>query len=1085
MVYLRALGGAFTISLVVSTFAFAQGTADIVGRVTDTSGAVLPAVTVTAENIATKNVRTTISGDTGDYVFTLLPIGTYTVRIELQGFQTVTSRVELATGDRARVDARLELGTVQENLTVSGESPLLQTDSATVSSLIDQKTVQDAPIPGRNIIRMVQLIPGANEGALSSLANGTRPDERRQTSSVSINGVNDVLNNQLVDGMDNNERTIGTVAIKPSIDAIAEVRVQTNMYTAETGRTLGGVINIITKSGGNQFHGSGFEFARHERFDARLFFAQDKPLTRQNQFGGSLGGPLRRDRTFFFVDYEGYRLKQGVPSVVTVPTVRMRNGDFSELSAQIYDPINATRTPFAGNQIPAGRFDPIAVKYMQLYPLPTGPGLANNFAYTNERTQDNDATDIRVDHRFDDRNTIFARYSYNKTDTLTPSLCPPTVIGGNSIDPTCIVGGAATGNYAGPNYTTAHNVTGNYVRILNATTIMEVKANYSKPDILSLGPNNNSNYGDFFGVPNANTGAQETSGLPLMEMRPTTIAALGETQWVPLQIYNRTKQYAGSVSNTRGAHNIRVGAGLVMRSFGVLQSNSAQGLWGFDSTPTNSGATGLGGNAFASFLLGYPTDVRRLYTPGMPHYHSNEPSVYFQDDWRAKSWLTVNMGIRYDVFTPLTEEDNHLSNFVPSQGKLLVAGENGVGRTAGVNTDYSDIGPRFGFSATLPAKMVLRGGWGLAYYPNNKNAGAFMKNPPFTANYGPNTSNAQGGGVPNLFLKDGLPAVVFANPDQPTGNVIGTDINFKSDRAKQFNLMLEKEFGGNVVTVGYVGSRGDRLQLGVAMNYNLAPAAAGPVNPRRPYFSQYPQMSNVNILSNFGKSTYNAWQFVFNRRYRGGLTMTSHYTWSHSQQYTPVPWDFSQFEWGDTQQFDVRHRFVLTAAYELPFGKDLTGVAHGFLSNWQINGTAYLQSGVAYTVVNATSRTNTGNNAGTLNGGDRPMVNGDPNLPSSERTVQRWFDTSVFSAAPQFSAGNIGLDLMHGPSQRRLDFSLFKDLSLGATHKLQLRMEVYNITNTPSFWLPDFNFGSTGFGSISSTGNSIPRQMQFGVKYLF
>src|SRR6187455_105317 len=205
--------------------------------------------------------------------------------------------------------------------------------------------------------------------------------------------------------------------------------------------------------------------------------------------------------------------------------------------------------------------------------MPTGPGQANNFSYTNERTQDNDAVDFRVDHRFDDRNTIFARYSYNKTDTLTPSLCPPTVI----------VGGAATGNYAGPNYTTAHNVTGNYVRILNTTTIMEVKANYSKPDILSLGPNNNSNYGDLFGVPNANTGAQETSGLPLMEMRPTTIAALGETQWVPLQIYNRTTQYAGSLTNSRGAHNLRVGGGVVFRSFGVLQSNSAQGLWGFDS----------------------------------------------------------------------------------------------------------------------------------------------------------------------------------------------------------------------------------------------------------------------------------------------------------------------------------------------------------------------------------------------------------------------------------------------------------------------------------------------------------------------
>jgi hypothetical protein len=244
-------------------------------------------------------------------------------------------------------------------------------------------------------------------------------------------------------------------------------------------------------------------------------------------------------------------------------------------------------------------------------------------------------------------------------------------------------------------------------------------------------------------------------------------------------------------------------------------------------------------------------------------------------------------------------------------------------------------------------------------------------------------------------------------------------------------------------------------------------------------------MTNVNILSNLGKSTYDAWQFVFTRRYRDGLTMTSHYTWSHSRQFTPVPWDFGQMEWGDTQQFDVPHRFVATASYELPWGKSLTGVAHGFLAAWQVNVTGYLQSGVAYTVVNATSQSNTGNNAGTLNGGDRPNINGNPNLPSDQRTVQRWFDTSVFSAVPLGSVGNTGLSAMHGPPQRRLDFSIFKDLSLGQTRRLQLRAEVYNVTNTPSFGLPDFNFGSPGFGSISSTGNSIPRQMQFGIKYLF
>jgi len=1080
----RACLSAGVLLLLFTTLATAQGTGDIVGRVTDTSGAVLPAVTVTATNDATKISRTTITSETGDYTFTLLPIGRYMVKIELQGFQTVNSQVDLATGDRARVDVGMSIGTVAETLTVIGESPLLQTDTATVGVLINEKTVQDAPIPGRNIIRMVQLIPGANEGAVSSLANGTRPDERRQTSSVSINGVNDVLNNQLVDGMDNNERSIGTVAIKPAIDAIAEVRVQTNMYTAETGRTLGGVINIVTKSGTNQYHGSGFEFGRHEKFDSRPFFAKDKPEMRQNQFGGSLGGPLVRDRTFFFADYDGYRLKQGVATVVTVPTAKMHAGDFSELSAPIYDPLNAVRTPLAGNIIPAGRLDPIAVKYMQLYPLPNGPGLANNFSFTNQRTQNNDAIDFRVDHKVNSQSTVFARYSYNKTDTVTPSLCPASSIDGRTIDPTCIVGGAATGNYAGPNHTTAHNVVGSWVSVLNAASVMDVRASYSKPDILSTGPNFQQNLGDFFGVPNANTGTDETSGLPLMEMRPTTIAAVGETQWVPLQVYNRTKQIAGSITKASGAHNFRVGAGVIMRSFGVLQSNSAQGLWGFDAAPTRS-STGTGGNAFASFLLGYPTDVRRLYTPSMPHYHTNEPSVFVQDDWRATSRLTINLGLRYDVFTPLTEEDNHLSNFDPSQGKLLVAGQDGVGRTAGVKTDYSNIGPRVGFAASLPYQMVLRGGWGLAYFPNNKNSGAYMKNPPFTANYGPITSAAASNGVPNMFLKDGLPVVTFASPDQPIGNVIGTDINFKSDRAQQFNLMAEKEFSGNVVTVGYIGSRGDRLNLGLAVNYNLAPVGTGSVQARRPYFAQYPQMTNVNILSNLGKSTYNAWQFAFNRRYRDGLTMTSHYTWSHSRQFTPVPWDFSQMEWGDTQQFDVPHRFVATANYELPWGKSLTGVAHGFLAAWQVNVTAYLQSGVAYTVVNATSQSNTGNNAGTLNGGDRPNINGNPNLPSDQRTVERWFDTSVFSAVPLGTVGNTGLSAMHGPSQRRMDFSIFKNLTLGQTGRLQLRAEVYNITNTPSFGLPDFNYGSPGFGSISNTGNSIPRQMQFGIKYLF
>jgi len=1081
MYAVRSSFGTVLLVFLFATLAFAQGTGDIVGRVTDTSGAVLPGVTVTAQNEATTIARTTITSETGDYTFTLLPIGAYTVKIELAGFQSVSSRVELATGDRTRVDARMQVGTVEETVAVTSDAPLLQTDTSTVGALINEKTVQDAPIPGRNIIRMVQMIPGASEGALSSLANGTRPDERRQTSSVSINGVNDVLNNQLVDGMDNNERTIGTVGIKPSIDAIAEVKVQTNIYSAETGRTLGGVVNIITKSGSNQFHGTAFEFARNDRFDSRLFFATTKPIMRQQQFGGSLGGPIKTNKTFFFADYEGYRQTQGVPVVITVPTLKMRSGDFSELSQIIYDPTRTPRTPFPGNLIPADRMNPIAKTYMQMYPLPTAPGLANNFSYTGLRTQNNHVTDIRIDHRFNEKDSIFARYSYNKTDTVTPSLCPPVTIGGNQIDPTCIVGGAATGAYSGPNYTTAHNVVASWVHIFNSSTVAELKANYSKPDILSLGPNYQSNLGDFLGIKNAYDGTPLTSGVPLMEMRPTTIAAVGETQWVPLQTYNRTSQVAASITKATGSHNLKIGGGVIMRRFGVLQSNSAQGLFGFDSTVTNSG-TGSGGYAVATFLLGYPTDIRRLYTPFKPWYHSDEPSFYFQDDWHTTSWLTLNLGIRYDIFGPLSEAYNRLSNWDPATKKLLVAAKDGVSKTSGVHTDFGNVGPRAGFSAMLPHKMVLRGGFGLAYYPNNKNAGAFMKNPPFIANYGPVTSTAASNGVPNLFLSDGLPPVVYSSPLDPLGNVIGTDLHFKSDRAKQFNLMLEKEFGGNVVSAGYIGARGDRLQQGV--NFNLAPPGPGAIDPRRPYAPLYPRMANATVLMNVASSTYNAAQFVFNRRYKDGLTLTTHYTWAHAQETRLTPWDFSLSETGDTPNFDIRHHWVLTSNYELPWGKNLTGIAHGFLSNWQLNASAFWQSGVAFTIVNAASRTNTGAATGGV-GPDRPMLIGNPVLPKSQQTIQRWFNTDAFAAAPQFTPGNIGYSLLHGPAQRRLDLSIFKDLPVRESSKLQLRAECYNVTNTASFYLPDNNFGSSGFGSISSTGNSIPRQMQFGIKYLF
>ena len=1055
--------------LLLAAAAQAQGTtADILGRVTDSSGGVLPGVTVTIVNTATRDTRTQVTNETGDYVFNLLPIGPYTVTIELQGFQTQTTNVTVASGDRARFDAKLGVGTVSESIQVTAEAAVLQTDASTVSTLINEKAVQDLPVAGRNIMRLVQLIPGANEGAVSSTANGTRPDDRRQTSSVSVNGTADTQNNQLIDGLDNNERAIGTVGVKPSIDAIAEVKVQTNLYSADVGRTQGGVINILTKSGTNQLHGTVYEFGRSDKFDSADFFSKQRPVLKQNQFGGSLGGPIRTDKTFFFADYEGFRNRQGVANLITVPTARMRTGDFSELSAPIFDPTTGPRVTFPGNVIPANRIDPIAARLIALYPLPNQPGLANNYASTTLRTQNMDTADFRVDHRFDGNNSLFARYSYNRVNTFTPGACP--IVSG--IDPNCIVGGiAAGGAFPGPNHTTANNFVASYVRVFNPTLIGEFKGSYNHPDINSLPANYGKNLGTQFGIPNANVDTL-TSGMPLMST--TGYALIGDAQAVPLSTRDRTQQYAASITKTAGPHNIKMGGGVILRQFSVLQSISPVGVWTFDSLLTNNGA-GAGGNTIASLLLGYPSTVVRALNPFDPKYHTNEPVLYVQDDWRTTSWLTLNLGLRYDVFTPFTEEGNHLANFDPATRQMLVAGVNGVSRTAGVKTDYTDVAPRLGFAATVTPLTVVRGGYGITYFPGNTASTSYLKNPPFTANYGPITSTGASGLLPNVRLADGLPPVATNDLSNLSGALIATGLDFTANRVHQFNAMVERQLGDNVVSVGYVGQRGHGMAINPQINF--APAGAGAVQPRRVFASTYPGVTNIQLWTNQGKTQYDALQVIFQRRYSKGLTFNTHYSFAHAQQYTFAPWSGYVFEWSDAA-LDIRHRWVLTANYELPWGRSLKGVAGGLLGGWQVNSVAFWQGGFPFTVTNAAARMNTG-------GADRPDLVCDPALPTDQRTLQKWFKTECFAPQAQFTPGSTPGTALHGPANRRLDLSFFKDFAVYNQTKLQLRAEVYNVTNTPNFVVPNSGLGNANFGSISSTGNNIPRQMQFAVKYIF
>jgi outer membrane receptor protein involved in Fe transport len=1065
--------------LAIAAAAHAQvTTADVVGRVTDSSGGALPGATVTITNPATGDTRSQVTGETGDYSFSLVPIGRYTIVIELPGFTPFNAAMQLSAGDRQRVNAQLGVGALTETLTVTAQAPIIQSDSATVGALLPETAVQDLPLNGRNIIGLVRMVPGANEGLPNSLSSGNRPDDRRQTSTVSVNGQNDVLNNNLIDGIDNNERYIGTIGVRPSIDAIAEVKVQTNTYTAETGRTAGAVVNILTKSGTNDFHGSGYGFFRNEKFDSYEFFARrdrPKPRLRQQQFGGSVGGRVVRNKTFFFADYERYHQERGVTFVSTVPTAAMKAGNFSELLARgtvIYDPLSTPRVPFPGNIIPANRIDPLALRFLNLYPTPTTAGLAGNFTTTVNREQTQDTFDLRLDHRFTENRSTYVRYSDNRVETLVPGVFGIV----NGIDP----GGSAAG-FGGPSTADAWGLHLNHTEVITPTLLFEAKAGKMYFNIESLPETYGQNVATSYGLQGINVD-DRTSGLPNFTVAGYT--TLGDPRFVPILLKNDTWQGQMSLTNVRGAHSLRAGIAVARRSMAPIQSNDGTGLYSFTAGPTNNGA-GVGGDAAAAFLLGYPFQVSRAHLVADTTLLTWEPSIFIQDDWRARDWLTLNLGLRYDIFTPFTEEDGEISNIDINTLQFLIPGQNGTGDSAGVKTDYGNLAPRIGFAATVREGTVVRGGYGLSFFPSSMASNAVLRNTPFTYTFAA-TSAAGSGAAPNLFFSTPLPTPVQGTPTV-SGTIAAVQTDLKSSYLHQFNVMAEQQVFGGSVTVGYVGSRGRRLWMGVP-NLNYAPPGAGAVNPRRYYASVAPNLTTLGILRSAGRQDYNALQMAFARRSRGGLTMSANYTLAKGmsdvtqpggggaqQAYGVDPNRINELEWS-ASDIDIRHRYAFSLNYELPFGREAAGVVKQLIGDWQVNLVAYWQSGVPFTVFNTTARSNTGA------GVDRPNQTCSGKLDNP--TITQWFDTTCFVGQEINTIGNSGRNNLYGPPQRRADVSLFKDVLFG-TQRLQLRLEVFNVTNTPSFAVPDGGLGSATFGRITSTANNIPRQFQFAAKYLF
>jgi hypothetical protein len=1142
--------------LLVTSAAFGQlTTADILGTITDATGAVVPNAVVSVTNLGTNEKRTTQSNSSGDYNFALLPVGHYSVAVNAKGFEaSITKDIDVEAGDRARNDVHLRLGAESTIVEVTAATPLLQADSATVSSTVTAKAVQDLPLNGRNFVQLVDLVPGANAGSGNSLSSGGRPDDRRTNAAgLSVNGQDESLNNWVVDGIDNNERVIGSIGVKPNVEGINEITIETNSYAPEAGRTAGGVINIVTKSGSNQFHGSVYEYFRNDIFDGRNFFQTTgpKPELRQNQYGASIGGPIFRDKTFFYFDYEGFRQVSGTTDTGTTLT----QGEFNAIHSlngltpqSLFSTANGTSQAYAG-LIPATGgpvpINPIALNYLQLLPAPTNGNLASNYTISPNKTQNYNTYDARIDHNLNEHNILFARFTYNTVDTFTP----PAFGTQNGIQ---VSGGRY--NFDGPATDIAQQYELGYTHIFTPSLLMDLRAGFTRINNLSLPLNYGVGVDQKIGFP-----ATMTNFSPFADsLTPVSIGPFGDVgdgAYVPLQDIDNSFQYSGTVSWTKGNHNIKVGAGLIRRQARNVQSASAVGAFGFNlTTDSNADQLTQQNNQIASALLGAYNNQVRNFNISPPDYRSWEPSFFAQDSWKINPKLTVIYGARYEIFTPFTEAHNHISNYdfldalsspaAAQSSALKIAGVNGVSATAGIPTQYNNVAPRVGFSFSARPSTVIRGGYGLSYFPGNYTSNGDLKNAPFTSVNSPSCQSTlavqietyvNGGTLPPGQNGDCALQGQFGNfsqgiiqPSAPTSaqlanlstinglSFVAEATNFKSALIQQFNLQLEQQIGSNVFIIGYVGNIGQHLPESIGDINQPLPfnPITDPAGSARPLSGPLPNLSGISYLATGGISNYNGLQASFQRRFTKGLAFDANYTWAKALADTStfsqqgdqgwshaLPTNIRATEYGPADT-DLQNRFALSLNYELQYGKEFTGLKKVALSGWQTNVIAGWQSGKVFSIVSSGSGADNpiesdgkahgfSNRAVPQNNGgsDRPDTIKDPRI--GHKTLSEFFDTTAFAPQPLGTIGNTQRNSMFGPHFRDVDLSLFKNFPVTERATIQFRVETFNISNTPNFYIENNNssnqsFGNAAFGSISATDpNYNPRQYQFVLKALF
>lgn len=845
--------------------------------------------------------------------------------------------------------------------------------------------------------------------------------------------------------------------MRPSVEAIAEFRVLTNLYPAEVGKTPGAVVNLITKSGTNSMHGSVYEFLRNDYFDARNFYATraivgKQPEFRQNQFGASVGGPVLHNRTFFFADYEGFRRIDATNALVNnlVPTAYevAHPGDFSDRGGPV----------LTGAQI-----NPVGAKYFHLYPAPN-----NGSFYTSSypQTQNSTTADGRLDHRFNDNDTVFGRWTYNNVNTVTPSALPNV----DGVDP----GGSVS--FPGPASQQAQQALLDYTHIFSPTLVLELKAGYTYVSNVSLPLNYGKYYGNAFGIQNSNVDIF-TSALPSVAI--TGYAPLGVSSSLPLFDRDNIFQYSGTMTQVKGHHSIKYGAMLVRRQIYNEQPSSGAGSFSFTTNPASTTVSAV--TPLVNMMEGNVFQVSRVVQLFPRYLRSFEPSFFMQDDWRATPKLTFNLGLRYDIITPDVDKGNHISHFDPVSGTFRVAGQ-GASNTADIRTDYKSIAPRFGLAFNVLPKTVLRAGYGIVFFRDNTGPSVPFADPPYVGTYSPN--------VNTTTFSTPIPLPTQASTTNPSGALRGMQLTYANSYVHEFNANVQQDIGFNtVLTVAYVGELGHALRT--SPNVNLGPlglTTAGAYTSRRPFLGKFPNVTDIfNIQSN-GFSNYHSLQTSVVKQAGHGLTLQANYTWSHALGdvqgfsqgglYTSAdPANTGTVEYGNSE-LDVRDRFAMMLNYRIGLADALNGWKAVLAKGWQANAIDVWETGQPFTVVNSSPRTNTGV------GSDRPNQLRVPHV--STRTNAAWFDRVAFAPQPLGSLGTTARNSIYGPSFRHFDASLFKDFDLTERLKLQFRAEAFNVTNTPNFGQPGSTLGTSTFGVISSLRtNAQPRQLQLALRLSF